>query len=375
MSCNMVHAAKHGRREKKVGRVCPLARCLASGLGIRADKPVQVGDVIQIAERRIGSAVSRAVSAGLRVVFAGLRDGEWTQPSHDVKTKTNQEVTISDVPALFRLWLGLKALALARIWRLWLLKIPGQAAPSRLGLAWAGFGLSRGFCRNFGIIIDCSNTTTPSSYLRHPKHVTRKVTLMCDLGGSGDGIQEPQGKKMAAEGQIMMAPVKAGAFRLGFGLEECQAGPKAVSGRYFGSALARYQSQKAGAFWPEAKAGTSLVTIRVVKLGFEALEQSFIAIEMHKARNGAGERHALHRTSNVVEKTAKKEVPYKYLLQYAWDCRSYSEKRKILSSICGEMSDPSGTASATTSMISFTRRAIARASDLQCRVRYNTLGY
>ncbi|KAJ7255013.1 hypothetical protein B0H12DRAFT_1071122 [Mycena haematopus] len=173
---------------------------------------------------------------------------------------------------MFRLWLGLKALALARIWRLWLLKTPGQAAPSRLGLAWAGFGLSRGFCRNFGIIIDCSNTTTPSSYLRHPKHVTRKVTLMCDLGGSGDGIQEPQGKKMAAEGQIMMvtvpfcsihfgacdAPVKAGAFRLGFGLEECQAGPKAVSGRYFGSALARYQSQKAGAFWPEAKAGTSL---------------------------------------------------------------------------------------------------------------------
>ncbi|KAJ7263576.1 hypothetical protein B0H12DRAFT_1068913 [Mycena haematopus] len=64
---------------------------------------------------------------------------------------------------MFRLWLGLKALALARIWRLWLLKIPGQAAPSRLGLAWAGFGLSRGFCRNFGIIIDCSNTTTPSS--------------------------------------------------------------------------------------------------------------------------------------------------------------------------------------------------------------------
>ncbi|KAJ7243143.1 hypothetical protein B0H12DRAFT_1074026, partial [Mycena haematopus] len=167
---------------------------------------------------------------------------------------------------MFRLWLGLKALALARIWRLWLLKIPGQAAPSRLGLAWAGFGLSRGFCRNFGIIIDCSNTTTPSSYLRHPKHVTRKVTLMCDLGGSGDGIQEPQGKKMAAEGQIMMAPVKAGAFRLGFGLEECQAGPKAVSGRYFGSALARYQSQKAGAFWPEAKAGTSLGMILDVSM-------------------------------------------------------------------------------------------------------------
>ncbi|KAJ7227998.1 hypothetical protein B0H12DRAFT_1077528 [Mycena haematopus] len=120
---------------------------------------------------------------------------------------------------MFRLWLGLKALALARIWRLWPLKIPGQAALSRLGLAWAGFGLSQGFCRNFGIIIDCSNTTTPSSYL---------------------------------------VPVKAGAFGLGFGLEEWQAGPKAVSGRHFGSALARYQSQKAGAFWPEAKAGTSL---------------------------------------------------------------------------------------------------------------------
>ncbi|KAJ7267600.1 hypothetical protein B0H12DRAFT_1068017 [Mycena haematopus] len=107
---------------------------------------------------------------------------------------------------MFRLWLGLKALALARIWRLWLLRIPGQAAPSRLGLAWAGFGLSRGFCRNFGI-----------------------------------------------------APVKAGAFWLGFGLEEWQAGPKAVSGRHFGLALARYQSQKAGALRPEAKAGTSLL--------------------------------------------------------------------------------------------------------------------
>ncbi|KAJ7264462.1 hypothetical protein B0H12DRAFT_1068716 [Mycena haematopus] len=82
---------------------------------------------------------------------------------------------------MFRLWLGLKALALARIWRLWLLRIPGQAAPSRLGLAWASFGLSRGFCRNFGIF-----------------------QLMRDLGGSGDGIQEPQEKKMACERQIMM---------------------------------------------------------------------------------------------------------------------------------------------------------------------------
>lgn len=49
---------------------------------------------------------------------------------------------------------------------------------------------------------------------------------------------------------------------------------------------------------------------------------------------------------------------------------SYAVKRSMLCNIRGEMSDPLGTASAMTSMISFTRRAIALASDLECSVRY-----
>jgi hypothetical protein len=36
---------------------------------------------------------------------------------------------------MFRLWLGLKAAALARFCRLWLFKTSGQAAPSRPGPA------------------------------------------------------------------------------------------------------------------------------------------------------------------------------------------------------------------------------------------------
>src|ERR1700761_3763472 len=52
--------------------------------------------------------------------------------------------------------------------------------------------------------------------------------------------------------------VKAGALRLGLGLEEYQAGPKAVSGPQHGSAWPGCESPKAGAWRPEAEAGTSL---------------------------------------------------------------------------------------------------------------------
>ncbi|KAJ6619629.1 hypothetical protein B0H10DRAFT_1946679 [Mycena sp. CBHHK59/15] len=107
---------------------------------------------------------------------------------------------------MFRLWLGLKAVALAHFCRLWLSKISGQAASSRPGPAGPGFGPSRAFAKFFSL-------------------------------------------------------ASAGAFRLGFGLKGWQAGPKAVSGRHFGSALVQYQSQKAGALRPEAEAGTSLPVV------------------------------------------------------------------------------------------------------------------
>ncbi|KAJ6448689.1 hypothetical protein C8R45DRAFT_947799 [Mycena sanguinolenta] len=101
---------------------------------------------------------------------------------------------------MFRPGFGLKAGASARLGGLGLFKIPGQAIPARPGSA--------------------------SAWL-WPR----------------PGLLELAEKKTRARDTL-----KAAAFRLGLGLEECQAGLKAGSGPHVGSARARLAEPKSRGF-------------------------------------------------------------------------------------------------------------------------------
>ncbi|KAJ7213165.1 hypothetical protein GGX14DRAFT_620391 [Mycena pura] len=130
---------------------------------------------------------------------------------------------------------------------------PGRGWGARLGPAWLRPGLRLSLFSFYFIESVCceqpegkySTTYTPDG---RPSGRCHKPLEPRTLGVA----------RRAINTGFKFAPVKAGAFRLGLGLAEYQAGPKAVSGPQHGSAWPGCESPKAGAWRPEAEAGTSL---------------------------------------------------------------------------------------------------------------------
>ncbi|KAF8155154.1 hypothetical protein K438DRAFT_1777862 [Mycena galopus ATCC 62051] len=121
---------------------------------------------------------------------------------------------------MFRPGLGLKAAGLAWLWGLGLFKISGRATPTKPGLASAWLRPRPGLLVKFVFRVLCGRGTQS-----RPKKNCGLVSQNHDFGHT-----------------------KAAAFRLGLGLEECQAEPKAGSSPNVGSAWARLAEPKSRGF-------------------------------------------------------------------------------------------------------------------------------
>jgi hypothetical protein len=106
------------------------------------------------------------------------------------------------------------------------------------------------------------------------------------------------------------------------------------------------------------------VAIRVVEPGLDILQHALVAIEVHNTRDAASQCDGLHGALDFV-----KETVHIISLCNRGDELAYTVNFSILHNINGGIIEQSGTASATTSRISFVRRAMAWASDLQCFAR------
>jgi hypothetical protein len=106
------------------------------------------------------------------------------------------------------------------------------------------------------------------------------------------------------------------------------------------------------------------VAIRVVQSGLDILQHALVTIEVHDTRHAASQSDGLHGALDFVEKTV-----HIMSLCIRGDELAYTVNFSILHNISGGIIEQSGTASAMTSRISFVRRAMPWASDLECFAR------